>query len=719
MKRIIMAVLVIAIFVTAIYAGPAFADGMIIPRPLPEIPRPPNLTIKYHRVNVNIRNQVAVTEVDQVFVNEFDRDLEGEYIFPLPDGAALSSFLMEVDGKMVEGKVLDKDEARSIYESIVRQRKDPALLEYIGRNMVRARVYPIPARGSKRIKLKYSETLKADSGVVKYVYPLDTERLSPKPLEDVTVTVAIESKIPIKAFYCPSHKMAFTRKSDNFVRASFEKTNYLPQKDVLIYYTLSEKDFGLNLLTHKEKGEDEGYFLMFLAPREETAKAEALSKDVVFVLDKSGSMDDEGKMENAKKALKFCLSNLNPQDTFNIITFSDEVSSFSQKGLLPADKANVKGARDFVDKTSPMGGTDIESAMKQGLKSFRDSKNIRYLIFLTDGLPTVGVTEPQEILKSALDNNQAKARVFTFGVGNDVNTHLLDALAEKNRGYPEYVKPGEEMEIKISGFYRKIAEPLLSDVELSIPGVKTESIYPRILPDIFKGSQLIVVGKYTGSGPSAVKLAGKRGKAAYNNTYEGNFPSVEEGNDFIPRLWAVRRIGWLLDEIRTGGEKKELVEEIIKLSTRYGVITPYTSFLVREPVDYKYHRDGAPAPVQTTSPMGRLPADEEGFDLSSGQVAGKDAVKASQTIQQMKQSDQAGERNEYPEKVRSLHGKTFFLRNGFWVDTEYQGKEEITRVKFGSDKYFELAKDKNLARYLSLGEKVLVKYKGTVYQVEP
>ncbi|MCD4783073.1 MAG: VIT and VWA domain-containing protein [Candidatus Eremiobacteraeota bacterium] len=709
-RREIISILTV-VFICLFLTSTAFADGMIIPRPIPGEPIPPYLTIKYHRVKVTINNQVATTEVDQVFINELNRDLEGEYIFPLPEDAALSSFEMEVDGKMVKGKVLDKDKARAIYEEIVRKRKDPALLEYIGRNMVRARIYPIPARGSKRIKLRYSETLKADNGLVKYVYPLDTERFSPKPLKEVTVTVKIDSKIPVKAFYSPSHKMSFKRINDHKVKGSFEKTNFTPEKDLILYYTLSKKDFGLNMMTYKEKGEKEGYFLMFIAPREKTKKTDILPKDVVFVLDKSGSMDEKGKMENAKKALKFCLSNLNREDNFNIIAFSDEIESFSKGGLIPASKNKVKKARDFADDISPIGGTNIEEAIKRGLKSFENGKNARYLIFITDGLPTVGITEPEKIQKSVKENNKNRTRIFTFGVGYDVNTHLLDAIAEENRGYPEYLKPGEEMEIKISSFYRKISNPLLSDVELKIPGIKVTSLYPRELPDIFKGTQLIVTGKYTGSGPSVIKLIGKRGKVAYNNTYEGNFPKVMEKNDFIPRLWAVRRIGYLLSAIRQKGEIKELVNEVIKLASRYGIITPYTSFLVEEPRDEKYRNGKTPAPVGASRP-----AKTGIFSNSAKEESGEDAVQASTQIAGYKRSNALAADSE---KVKHVKGKTFFLRNGFWTDSEYKGNEKITKIKFGSKEYFKLVKDSKLAKYFSLGEKVLVKYKGKAYQVNP
>ncbi|MCE1245046.1 MAG: VIT and VWA domain-containing protein [Firmicutes bacterium] len=706
----------LVLLLLALVVSPVFADGMIIPRPLPDMPAPPNLTIKYHRVNVSIENQIAVTEVDQVFVNEMNRDLEGEYIFPLPEGAALDSFSMDVDGRMVEGKLMDKDEARKIYEDIVRRRKDPALLEYIGRNIVKARVYPIPAKGSKKIKLKYSETLKAENGVVKYHYPLDTEKFSPRPLEEVTITASVSSKIPIKAYYCPTHKMAFTRKSDNLIKASFEKSSFKPDVDFILYYTLSEKDFGLNMTAYRDKDEKDGYFLMFLAPKDKMEKEEAIPKDVVFILDSSGSMAEDNKMENAVKALKYCLSRLKPADRFNIISFSDETAQLAPKGLLQATPENISKAKKYLEnKIEAAGGTNIDEALTEGLKPLTEGKNPEYIVFITDGLPTVGQTDTDALIKRISERNKSGARIFTFGVGSDVNTILLEGISGKNRGYPDYIAKGEEMEVKISAFYRKIADPLLSDVEISIPGVDIISVYPKELPDIFRGSQLMLVGKYRGSGPSAVKLTGKRGGKTYTSVYETTFPASDERNNFIPRLWAVRRIGYLLETIRTGGENKELVDEVIRLSRQYGIITPYTSFLVKEPEETKtdhWKKGSLPAPVTTNAPGDGI------FNQAQRAESGAESVAASGKIRDYKQAEEI-RNDENTESVKTILEKTFYLKNGWWVDSEYDGSEDVKSVKFASEEYFALAKDQKMAKYLSAGEKVLVKYKGKVYKVEP
>jgi Ca-activated chloride channel family protein len=510
--------------------------------------------------------------------------------------------------------------------------------------------------------------------------------------------------------------MAFTRKSDNLIKASYEKSSYKPDVDFILYYTLSEKDFGLNMTAYRDKDDKDGYFLMFLAPRDKMEKDEAIPKDVVFILDSSGSMAEDRKMDNARKALNYCLTRLKPSDRFNVLNFSDEVAQFSPKGLLQASSENINKAKKYVeDRIEPVGGTNIEEALLTGLKSFSGGKNPEYVVFITDGLPTVGQTDADTIIKRITEKNSSKARIFAFGVGSDVNTLLLEGIAGKNRGYPDYIAKGEEMEIKISAFYQKIADPLLSDVEIDIPGVEITSLYPKELPDIFRGSQLMLVGKYRGSGASAVKLKGRRGDKTYTSTYETTFPASDERNDFIPRLWAVRRVGYLLEAIRSGGENKELVDEVVKLSRQYGIITPYTSFLVTEPEtdDTNHLKKGAmPAPVTNSAPG-------EGF-FSEAQRAssGADSVAASKKIKDYKQSEEYKTDND-TQTVKTILDKTFYLKNGWWVDSEYEGSEEAKTIKFASDEYFAMAKDKKIAKYLSVGEKIVLKYKGKVYRIEP
>lgn len=703
-------VLVFLVLVLALGFGAAFADGLIIvhpphhPHPRP-FPRPRPLTVKYHRVEVKIDNGIATTSIDQVFKNEYDVDLEGTYMFPLPEESAITEFSMYVDGKKVSGKILDKNEARRVYEDIVRSMRDPGLLEYVGRNMFQARVYPIPKKGEKRIQLVYKQTLKYDAGAYKYVYPLDTEKYSPKPLEEVTISAKIKSKVPIKNVYSPSHKID-TKVKRYSASCGYEANNVKPDKNFVLYYSVSEKDVGLNLLSYKKRGED-GYFMLLLSPGELSGRS--ISKDIIFVLDTSGSMQGK-KIDQAKEALKFCINKLDKGDRFNVITFASDIDTYKD-GLIDVNRRNLSNAISFVNKIDASGGTNINEALLAAFKMFRRSHRPRMLVFLTDGKPTVGETKMKDILKNLKSANRTDARIFVFGVGNDVNTHLLDKMAEEHRGIPEYVKPEEDIEVTVSSFYRKISEPILSDIEISFGRIRTKDIQPKILPDIFKGTQLVLLGRYESSGSTAVTLTGYVNGKKKRFVYDAQFLKNDSDDDFIPRLWATRKIGYLMSEIRLNGEKKELIDEIIKLSKEHGIMTPYTSFLILEKEE-DYDRWGlSPA----AAPKMRAAGKKYMADMSS--VSGAGSVSRAQDIQSLKQSQVAAE--PVSKSIKHIGDKTFYLKDGVWIDSKYKEGSKTREVKYLSKEYFDLVSKKpKLGKYFGVGEKVIVVFEGKVYQVK-
>jgi Ca-activated chloride channel family protein len=674
----------------------ASADGMIFPRPFPDERPIPAIAVKYHHVNASIDGQYAKTEVDQVFLNDAPFDIEGTYVFPLPDDASVSKFSMFAGGEELSGNILDRDEAKAVYEEIVRSLRDPALLEYMGSGMFKARVYPIPAArggvpGEKRIKLGYEEMLSCDGGVCRYVYPLGTEKFSARPLESVLVTVGIRSQKPIKAVYSPSHEVSVRRVNDRSVEVSFEAGGVLPDKDFQLYYSFSEEDFGVSLLVNKAAGED-GYFMLLLAPGFSEDRR-TMPKDIVFVVDSSGSMSGE-KIQQAKDALKYCISNLNDGDSFGVVSFESVVEEFSPS-LLPASADNRKSAAAFVDGIGSGGGTNINEALLSALSMLEGGEDPDLVVFLTDGLPTVGVTESERIIANVAEANNG-TRVFVFGVGYDVDTHLLDTLSEESGGASEYVEPEEDIEVKVSSLYTKVRNPVLSDIKVEYSGVKVKDSYPRQLPDLFRGSQLAVFGRYSGGGAAAIKLSGKVSGRIESFTYEVKFPESESDNSFIPRLWASRKIGYLLDEIRLSGESDEVVDEIINLSLRYGIMTPYTSFLVDLDTE-----GGAPVRMEEARDMMHA-------DFTSGAAfwapTGAGAVQSAKNVQDLKESDVYSQGHE---RVKVVDGKTFYLRDGVWVDNDYASGVESTEIEFGGEAYFQLARDfPEVGKFLSLGEKV-------------
>ncbi len=685
-------------------ALPARADGIVILDPPPDVPivDVPFLSIKYHRVTVNIDGPVATTHVDQVFVNDAPYEVEGAYIFPLPEEAAISEFALWVDGEKVQGRVLEKDEARAIYEGIVRQRRDPALLEYIGRNAFQARVYPIPPGGERRIELEYSQVLTAEQGLVQYVYPLNTEKFSNRPIEEVTIHVDIHSDQPLKAIYSSSHDVAIDRRGDYNAAVGYEAYDVKPDKDFVLYYAVSDDDFGLNLVSYKQSGED-GFFLLLVAPKVEIDQDEIVAKDVLLVLDVSGSMRGE-KIEQARNALQFVLENLHDQDRFNIVAFSTGLRTYA-RGPVPATERREAGR--FVDNLVANGGTDINRALLEALDS-ADAERPSVVIFLTDGLATEGVTETERILDNVTDAAGPNVRLFVFGVGDDVNTFLLDRLAQDHRGASAYVRPGMDIEEKVSAFYAQVSTPLLSDISLDWDEVHVEDTYPYPLPDLFAGTQLVLVGRYRQGGSATITLTGQVNERPQEFVYEDVTLRSSGGDDFIPRLWAQRKIGYLLGQIRLRGESDEVIEEIVELSVRYGIITPYTSFLVDETADVLTEQ-GREAVVEREV--------EKAIQATEAPAYGAEAVERAAEEGSLRDANVAGDTGST--QVKTVGSKTFVWHEEAWVDTTFDA-DQMTPLKigFGSDDYFELlAAHPEWGRYFALGNRVIVVLEGTAYEV--
>jgi len=677
------------------------ADGFIVPNPGPGQTIPP-LTVKYHRVTVEITNQVARTSVDQVFINNFDRDIEGTYIFPVPEGASINEFAMYVNGERIKGEILDSTRARRIYEDIVRRMRDPGLLEYLGRNMFQARVYPIPARGEKRVQISYTEVLKSENGLVKYLYPLNTERFSRDPVRDVSISVRLESQVPILNVYSPSHKVSVRKDGEGRASAGYEESGVKPDRDFVLYYSLSGDDVGLSFMDWR--GEDGGTFLLLASPRFATERDKVLDKNVVLVLDSSGSMRGN-KIRQVKAAARFILEHLGRGDSFTVIDFDESVVPFTEK-LVQANREQVGQALKFIDAIEDTGGTNINDALTRAMKMMPAGERPGYVLFLTDGQPTVGIAETAEILKNVSGANGAKARLFVFGVGNDVNTELLDRLASDERGTSVYIDESENIESAVSGSYEKMSSPLLSDLALSFKGIETSAVYPPVLPDLFKGSQLVLTGKYKGEGPVSVVLTGRVGREEKRFVLEGRKLAAGGAYSFIPRLWATRRVGYLLEEMRLHGGNEELVEEVRRLGLKYGLVTPYTSFLVTEPE--RHSRSGWKIWVPFLMPPA-APA-------SSRPVSGKEAVDTAKATGAYKAEETAALPTS--DNILRKDDKTFVLKDGVWVDADFKDGTPVKTIRFNSDEYFRLATDEpGLVKYLSAGSRMVVVYRGTAYKI--
>lgn len=695
-----------------ILSGIVVAQGVIIPEERRPQPRPiPLPRVKSQSVQVEIKDGVAITTVDQVFHNEFNRDIEGTYIFPLPPGATVSDFAMWIGGQKVKGELLSSEQAAKIYHDIVRRMKDPALLEWAGYDLFKAHVYPIPANGDKRIQLSYNAALTVTSGMANYAYPLKGRtKAYGKPIESFSMSIKISSSIPITSVYSPTHKVEVIKKGANEATVGMETKDFVADTDFQLYYVLSDKEFGLSYAAYKEAGIEEGYFMMLIAPRTGIERRQVAAKDVVFVLDTSGSMMDDDKIGQAIKALKFGIRSLNSEDRFGLLTFATDVRQFREK-LITASKENVEAAIAHLDKLSASGATNIYDAMRTSLKMISEDGRPRYLVFLTDGKPTAVERDPAVIIKKTGEWAPKGVRIFTFGVGFDVNTHLLDKLSGNQAGVSEYIKPKEEMELKLGQFFEKITYPVLTDLKLEIEGLRTFDIYPRRLPDLFKGSQLVLFGRYTGDVRGTALLSGKVGSKA--QMFEYTIDTREaKGGEFIARLWATRKVGFLLDEIRLHGESKELKDEVVRLAKKFGLVTPYTSYLVTEP--------GYDRPARVRGEAADQMPDNERRVMAAAPAAetGKDAVKYSTRLRDMKEEETTAVDETLP--VRRVSGKTFDYKDGFWVDSEFQEGMQLVTIKFNSDEYFDLLKkDERMSKWLALGEKIIIVLDNVAYKVIP
>jgi Ca-activated chloride channel homolog len=493
----------------------------------------------------------------------------------LPEAATVSDFAYWVKGERVAAEIREKQEARDTYERLTGLRRDPALLEKVGRNLFQARIFPVSPTEPMKVELEFQQVLPYNSGRISYAYPLTVEGQQ-ETINDLTIVVRIVDQKPITDVESATHKLSISRPDESHANASFEASHVKPDKDFALTYTVKSAEFGINFLTHRDASEP-GYFLLMVAPQEETTEADIVRKDVVFVFDKSGSMQGE-KIEQAKRALRFCVTHLDKNDRFNVLTFSDTISTLKPK-LIEAGQANRQEAVDFVSKLAAEGGTDINTALTRALGMMEESDRQRTIIFLTDGQPTVGEQDTAKIIDNVAGANKTGTRVFTFGVGDDVDDYLLLKIATGNRGAEEHVRTGEKIDNKVGGFFAKVSVPVLVNLKIDFGRAETEQVYPAITPDVFKGSQLIITGRYKGQSTDPIVLTGEINGRVKTFRYPATFAAGNEENPFIARLWAKDRVDYLLDQIRLHGEKTELKDEVIRLSKQYKFATPYTSFL--------------------------------------------------------------------------------------------------------------------------------------------
>ena len=541
------------------------------------------VSIEKLAIDASVDEGVALVELDETFRNHGDGITEGVFSLRLPADAVVASFSMWMQGKEKTGRVLEAQQARRVYDSIVSKRKDPGLVEQTGWRDFRVSVFPIPARDTVRVRMRYAYVLPDDLGLETLEVPLPAKS---GPVGDLRIRTRVTAAHGLSSVDSPSHPGAKITLTEGRGEVAWSADGATPAGPFVLRMVPHREGFDVTVLAHRTPGTGadgpaEGWFTARVVPH--LAEPPRIARDVVFVLDRSGSMEGI-KIEQARAALLSGIGTLRPQDRFDVITFASDVTVLQAGALLPATPENLDAARRVARAISASGGTNIGGALAAAL-ALRpdDASRLFAVVFLTDGDPTVGETDPARILADWRTRGAGTARLFAFGVGEDVKDFLLTRLAADGRGFATYVRRNADLEVKISALVDSVRTPLLLDPEVSVEGVGVEVLdrEPSRLPDVFQGRALVLAGRFRGAGKAMLHLRGRTGGAPVDLAVPVDFGAAAD-RPHVAQIWAKLRVERLLDDLRASGDNAEIRREILRLGVRFQIVTPYTSFLVVE-----------------------------------------------------------------------------------------------------------------------------------------
>lgn len=719
MKRIGLSVtaLVLLIQTAGVWALDArhsarpLASHIILPHIPPRPSAPAGVEITKVSVAVQIVEQNAVTVMDIHLRNPSNARLEAETVIPVPDGAVVRGLDFQGAAQEPTAQLLERNEARTLYNSIVAKVRDPALLEFASYNLIRSSVFPVEPNATQRIRITYETLLAAEGNRIDYVLPR-SESIDYKAPWEVSVMVA--AKAPISTLYSPSHDVQTERATEQRVRVIASTQALREPGPFRLSYLLQEGAVSASLFAYPDPKVGGGYFLLLAGlPAKIGAKeAAAIRREVTLVLDRSGSMNGE-KMDQAREALLQVLSGLNDGEAFNIITYNEGVESFASQPVIKNDDT-IKAARAYVKGILPRGGTNIHDALLEALKQKPTAEMLPIVLFLTDGLPTIGQTAEKTIRDLAAKHNPHNRRVFTFGVGVDVNAPLLERIANDTRATSSFVLPAENVEVKVGQVFRRLNGPVVANPSLELqdaagamaPG-RVRDLQPNKLPDLFDGDQLVLLGQYVGDAPLNFVVKGQ--VFGQEKSYRFSFPleKATTRHSFVPRLWASRRINVLVDAIRQMGadsnpstaasaasdpKLKELVDEVVKLSKEFGILTEYTAFFAGEGTNL--------ADNVRTLAIATDNFTKRGWNDRSGAKGVNQAFNCNEGQQQksLKYSnafwDEKLNRVEVS-GVQQIGDRAFYQRGKRWIDSSVIDQAEKAapdrEIQFGSEEFLALA----------------------------
>jgi Ca-activated chloride channel homolog len=660
------------------------AQGWIDPvRPVPQNPTGPVERLR-SAVQVSISGRVARVTVEEWFRNNGPTLNEGMYHFPLPGEAVFSSYSLWQGDQELRGEAMDATQARSIYEAIVRQKRDPALIELAGQGLIRARVFPIAPGETRKITLKYTQLLDRAGDAWRFRYLGDKNRQSaPRSFR-----LEVDSAARLGDPYSPTHQVQVSRR-DNRLEITLGENAAGGDFELLL--PLARGLVGLSLVPHHPVGED-GYFMLLLAPGA-AADAAALRRDLVAVIDISGSMSGE-KIQQAKSALIQLLGSLREGDRFRLVAFSGGVRRYAQEWTGVSAETR-RDAENWIRSLDAEGGTNIAGALAEAFAQAPAEQSLGVVVFLTDGQASTGETDPERIAESA-EQGRGKFRVFSFGVGDDVNTYLLDRLTERARGTTEYIRPGENIERAVGALAAKVASPVLTEVTIAASsGIEVYDLQPGSLPDLFAGDEMVVLGRYRGAsgGEQTVTVRGRRnGRQEEFNTTFGDRENADAR--YIEQLWAARKAGALSREIRLHGQTRETLDALKQLALRYGILTEYTSYLVQEPNVAMRQR----AADSLMARPAAAPVDQSGAG-AVGRAAQDKSMAGAMRLEEVVVTANAASELDELRRARSginptqrIGGRLFIMRDSIWTDLGHGDSLHVVSIAPYSEAYFAVLK---------------------------
>lgn len=712
------------------------ATHIIIPQAhgFPIRPNVANVVIESVQAQVQINDGAASTTLQIALRNMGSTPAEAVLLLPVPDDAAVGTFLFEGQTAEPTAQIMRRDEARRLYEQIVARVRDPALLEFAGYNLIRSSVFPVPAGGTQKVRLTYENILPADGNRIDYVLPRSESLDRRVPWR---IAVDLQAGHPISTVYSPSHDLVTERRSEKRILVHLADSSPMAPGPFLLSYLLERSGVSASIFAYPDPATGGGYFLLMAGlPASIADNPAQVKREVTIVIDRSGSMAGE-KMDQVRAAASQVIEGLADGETFNIIDYSTTVSSLARQPVIKGRQSLLE-ARAYLQAMRPGGGTNIHDALVEALIQQPTAGMMPIVLFLTDGLPTVGQTSETAIRDVIEKGNPHQRRVFTFGVGSDVNVPLLDRLADVTRATATYVLPKEDVEVKVSQVFRRLYGPVLANPSLDDTGELRliTDIMPVTLPDVFAGDQFVVLGRYRNTGrPMKLQLAGTYlgEPKQFEFTFDPSMATTRHA--FVPRLWASRRIAYLVDLIRQAGAEtpgkptpvgesffndprfRELADEILRLSTQFGILTEYTSFLATEGTnlnDWNTLREACGDSLNSRAIKSRSGEAAVNQGVNFNAQKGQALLNYSNIyVDEKMQSVQT-------EAVQQVCDRAFFKRGNQWIDGQLVNAQNdaITTdavVEYGSPEHLRILQQlvtENRQGVLSLNGDIIIRFEG-------